>query len=48
MTGIGPFTGKLSWLDEFPSSKLTLSYGKSPCLMGKSTIYKWSFSLANG
>ena len=26
-----------------PSGKLTKNYGKSPCLMGKSTIYLWPF-----
>ena len=29
-----------------PSGKLTVCYGKSPCLMGTSTI-KWPFSIAN-
>ena len=29
-----------------PSGKRTKNYGTSPFLMGKSTIYKWSFSIA--
>jgi hypothetical protein len=31
---------------EVPSGKQPHTYGKSPFLMGKSTI-KWSFSIAN-
>ena len=34
LIGIDPYPN----MDEIPSGKLTVCYGKSPCLMGKSTI----------
>jgi hypothetical protein len=34
------------WLAEIPSGKRSHNYGKSPFLMGKSTNYKWTCSIA--
>ena len=33
--------------DELPSGKLSHNYGKSPCLLGKSTISMAMFKFAN-